>query len=113
MTITDANLFLGRLVTSSFPSIFGKDANEPLDYDIVVLKFKELTKEINEQSQTQYTPEDVALGFVKVANESMSRPIRNVTEARGFATSDHNLVSFGGAGGRKYSLTVISIIHAF
>jgi 5-oxoprolinase (ATP-hydrolysing) len=30
----------------------------------------------------------------------MCRPIRNATEARGFATLDHNLVSFGGAGGQ-------------
>ncbi|EKG18414.1 Hydantoinase/oxoprolinase [Macrophomina phaseolina MS6] len=30
----------------------------------------------------------------------MSRPIRNITEARGFAISRHNLASFGGAGGQ-------------
>lgn len=105
MTITDANLFLGRLVTTSFPSIFGKDANEPLDYDVVALKFDRLTENINAQSEVQYTAEDVALGFIKIANESMSRPIRNATEARGFATYDHNLVSFGGAGGRKYNIS--------
>jgi 5-oxoprolinase (ATP-hydrolysing) len=67
----------------------------------VAVKFAQLTKEINAQSQVQFTAEEVALGFIKIANESMSRPIRNATEARGFATYDHNLVSFGGAGGRK------------
>jgi 5-oxoprolinase (ATP-hydrolysing) len=40
------------------------------------------------------------LGFIRMANESMARPIRNVTEARGFATNAHNLVTFGGAGGQ-------------
>ena len=100
LTITDANLFLGRLVTSSFPSIFGPNANEPLDEKIVARKFGEITLEINSQSNQNLTPEDVALGLLKVANESMSRPIRNATEARGFVPDQHNLVSFGGAGGQ-------------
>jgi 5-oxoprolinase (ATP-hydrolysing) len=104
LTITDANLFLGRLVVSSFPSIFGPKANEPLDVEIVTKKFAELTKALNAESPVRFTPEQVAHGFIKVANESMCRPIRNATEARGFATFDHNLVSFGGAGGRKYTL---------
>jgi 5-oxoprolinase (ATP-hydrolysing) len=89
-------------VTTSFPSIFGPGADQPLDPEIVAKKFAELNSEVNEQSNTSYTPEEVALGFIKIANESMSRPIRNATEARGFATFDHNLVSFGGAGGREY-----------
>lgn len=85
---------------TSFPSIFGKDANQPLDTEIVAEKFNELTAQLNAESQVQFTPEQVAHGFIKVANESMCRPIRNATEARGFPTHDHNLVSFGGAGGR-------------
>jgi len=35
-----------------------------------------------------------------MADETMSRPIRNITEARGHALNSHNLVSFGGAGGQ-------------
>ncbi|KAH8693568.1 Hydantoinase B/oxoprolinase-domain-containing protein [Talaromyces proteolyticus] len=100
LTITDANLFLGRLVVSSFPAIFGKNANETLDVDVVAEKFEKLTAAVNAESAVTFTPEQVALGFIKVANESMCRPIRNATEARGFATHDHNLVSFGGAGGQ-------------
>ncbi|CZR65608.1 probable oxoprolinase [Phialocephala subalpina] len=100
LTITDANLFLGRLVLSSFPSTFGPNAKEPLDDKIVAKKFQQLTKEINSQSNQNLSPEDVALGFLKVANESMSRPIRNATEARGFVPDKHNLISFGGAGGQ-------------
>lgn len=45
--------------------------------------------------------QSLTLGIaVNVANETMSRPIRNATEARGFAPEKHNLVSFGGAGGQ-------------
>lgn len=44
--------------------------------------------------------EDVALGFIDVANEAMCRPIRALTESRGFDTSQHVLACFGGAGGQ-------------
>ncbi|KZL79982.1 hydantoinase b oxoprolinase [Colletotrichum incanum] len=100
LTVTDANLFLGRLVPSSFPSIFGPDADAPLDTAVVEQKFAELTADFNAQTSQSLTPHDVALGFLDVANETMSRPIRNATEARGFAPENHHLVSFGGAGGQ-------------
>ena len=100
LTVTDANLFLGRLVLSSFPAIFGPDANQHLDYEITKQKFHEITREINEQTNQTLTPEQVASGFLNVANETMTRPMRNATEVRGFAPSRHTLVSFGGAGGQ-------------
>ena len=46
------------------------------------------------------TVEELALGFVHVANESMCRPIRNISEGRGFSASSHALACFGGAGGQ-------------
>jgi len=100
LTITDANLFLGRLVKSQFPNIFGPNADEPLDDEATIVKFQELTQIINKDTGKNFTPQQVALGFLKVANETMSRSIREVTEARGFATKDHDLTSFGGAGGQ-------------
>ncbi|KAF2136504.1 uncharacterized protein K452DRAFT_322389 [Aplosporella prunicola CBS 121167] len=100
LTVTDANLFLGRLVPSSFPAIFGENADQPLDTEIVKKIFENLTNGMNKQASKQYTPEELALGFIQVANTTMSRPIRNATEARGFAPDKHNLASFGGAGGQ-------------
>ncbi|KAF4806266.1 hypotheticall protein [Colletotrichum siamense] len=100
LTVTDANLFLGRLIPSYFPAIFGPDENLPLDSEIVATKFEELTKTINADTGRSMTPYEVAVGFIDVANESMSRPIRALTEARGFVTADHNLATFGGAGGQ-------------
>ncbi|KAJ0317094.1 hypothetical protein Brms1b_005127 [Colletotrichum noveboracense] len=93
LTVTDANLFY-------FPAIFGPDENLPLDSEIVAAKFEELTKTINADTGRSMTPYEVAVGFIDVANESMSRPIRALTEARGFVTADHNLATFGGAGGQ-------------
>lgn len=100
LTVTDANLFLGRLLPEYFPKIFGKHEDMPLDIDVVTQKFIELTKAINQDSGRAMTPQEVAHGFIDVANESMSRPIRALTEARGFETSQHNLATFGGAGGQ-------------
>lgn len=101
LTVTDANLFLGRLLPEYFPKIFGPNEDQPLDRDITKKLFQELTDKINtEHGQARLTPEQVALGFLKVADESMTRPIRNLTEARGFETSSHHLACFGGAGGQ-------------
>lgn len=41
---------------------------------------------------------DIALGFIEVANEAMSRPMRSLTQARGFNPKTHILDVFGGAG---------------
>lgn len=100
LTVTDANLFLGRIDVESFPHIFGPDENEPLDEEVVAKKFKELTDEINKDQTSALTPEQVAFGFLTVANETMCRPIRALTEGKGYNTSEHVLASFGGAGGQ-------------
>jgi 5-oxoprolinase (ATP-hydrolysing) len=102
LTVTDANLFLGRLLPEFFPKIFGPNEDQPLDRDITKRLFEELTDKINAEqgAGAKFTPEQVALGFLRVADESMTRPIRNLTEARGFETSSHHLACFGGAGGQ-------------
>ncbi|CAG8020166.1 unnamed protein product [Penicillium olsonii] len=100
LTVTDANLFLGRLAPSYFPAIFGPNADQQLDAEVTKQRFHDITDEINKQTGQTLSPEEVAFGFLDVANETMTRPMRNSTEVRGFAPSSHNLVSFGGAGGQ-------------
>ncbi len=66
-------------------------------------KFQQLQADVNHSlgsPSAHLTAEEVALGFLRVANESMCRPIRTLTEARGHDTAAHNLAVFGGAGGR-------------
>ncbi|WAO88939.1 Hypothetical protein NCS54_00630800 [Fusarium falciforme] len=100
LTVTDANLFLGRLLPESFPAIFGPNEDEPLDYEATAKAFAEMTHMINSEEGLDFTPEEVASGFLRMANEAMSRPVRSLTEGRGIRTSDHTLVTFGGAGGQ-------------
>jgi 5-oxoprolinase (ATP-hydrolysing) len=99
------------LVTSSFPSIFGPNGDKPVDLETVTAKFEQLTRDINSELMVELTPQQVALGFLKIANENMGRPIRNATEARGFATENHNLVTYGGAGPRRYFFLYVEPVN--
>ncbi|KAK7055126.1 Hydantoinase/oxoprolinase-domain-containing protein [Favolaschia claudopus] len=100
LAVTDANLLLGRLVPDYFPKIFGKSEKEPLDEEASKSAFETLVAEINENNEKKLSFDEIVYGFIKVANETMCRPIRALTEARGHATSRHILASFGGAGGQ-------------
>lgn len=95
LAVTDANVVLGRVVPEYFPSIFGINEDEPLDVDGARKAFEELTK-LPEAGGRNV--EELAYGFLKVANEAMCRPIRNLTQMKGFDITTHKLACFGGAG---------------
>ena len=104
LAVTDANLVLGRLHPDYFPQIFGPQENEPLDLTGARTALQSLTDQINDEAastgQPSRTVEEVALGFLRVANETMIRPIREVSVQRGFDIQEHVLACFGGAGGQ-------------
>jgi len=104
LAVTDANLVLGRLHPNYFPKIFGPNENEALDLDASRNAFEKITAEINAYSKERELPEmsqeEVALGFLRVANEVMVRPIREISVMRGFDIKEHALACFGGAGGQ-------------
>ncbi|MEE9464711.1 MAG: hydantoinase B/oxoprolinase family protein, partial [Candidatus Neomarinimicrobiota bacterium] len=60
-------------------------------------RFAKLSQEINDQLGVELTLVEVALGFVKIAHETMAKPIREVSVARGFDIREHALICFGGA----------------
>lgn len=99
-TVTDANLFLGRLLPEFFPKIFGKNEDEGLDFEASKKVLQELTDQVNQETGKDMSIDEVAYGFLAVANESMTRPIRSITEAKGHDSSKHRLATFGGAGGQ-------------
>lgn len=99
-TVSDANLILGRILPDHFPSIFGPNQDQPLDVAASMKRMADIAEKINRDQGTDLSIYEVAHGFITVANEAMCRPIRALTEARGFHTSDHNLAAFGGAGGQ-------------
>ena len=102
LSVTDANLVLGRLQPDHFPNIFGEQEDQPLDFDESYRQMSKLTDTINDYYKSSNRPpltvEETALGFLNVANEVMVRPIREVSVMRGFNIKEHILASFGGAG---------------
>ncbi|KJZ79616.1 Putative protein C11D3.15 [Hirsutella minnesotensis 3608] len=99
-TLTDANLYLGRLLPQFFPKIFGKNEDESLDVEASRRVLQELADQVNEETGKKLSLDEVANGFLVVANETMTRPIRSITQAKGHDSSKHRLATFGGAGGQ-------------
>ncbi len=100
LTVTDANLLVGRMVTEYFPETFGKDRHSPINREAVHGAFQKLTDEINEALQRNMTPEEVALGFLRIANETMAMAIKEISVSKGVDVRTYGLVCFGGAGGQ-------------
>jgi len=104
LAVTDANLLLGRVQPDLFPKIFGPTEDQPLDLDGTRAAFEELAAAINADAERMGLPpkslDEVAYGFLEVANEAMCRPIRAMTQMKGYDCSAHVLACFGGAGGQ-------------
>jgi 5-oxoprolinase (ATP-hydrolysing) len=98
LTVTDANVMLGKIHPQYFPSVFGLDGNLPLDRDIVIEKFTQLAQEIADVTDNHRTPEQVAAGFMAIAVENMANAIKKISLQRGYDVSQYTLCCFGGAG---------------
>ena len=100
LTVTDANLLLGKILPAHFPAIFGPNGDQPLDAEIVRQKFTALAKEVAQATDTDQTPERLAEGFLAIANANMAQAIRQISIQKGLNPADFTLVCFGGAGGQ-------------
>ena len=98
LTVTDANVILGRIQPSHFPCVFGPDGNQPLDVDVVRQRFADLALRIGVQSKGARTPEQVAEGFLQVAVANMANAIKKISVQKGHDVSEYVLTTFGGAG---------------
>lgn len=100
LTVTDANVMVGKLDPNTFPAIFGHNRDEPLDADIVRSKFTVLAREIGDGK----TSEEVAEGFLKIAVQNMANAIKKISVQRGYDVTRYLLNCFGGAGGQHACL---------
>jgi 5-oxoprolinase (ATP-hydrolysing) len=70
LAVTDANAVLGRVIPSRFPRIFGPTEDQPLDLAGARTAFEELMKGVHpDQLNGMSSAEELAYGFLKVANE--------------------------------------------
>jgi 5-oxoprolinase (ATP-hydrolysing) len=100
LTITDANVLLGRIQPEFFPRVFGPRANEPLDGDIVARLFSELAERMTRATGIPTSPEQVAGGALQIAVGSMANAVKRISVMRGYDVSGYTLQCFGGAGGQ-------------
>ena len=120
LTVTDCNVLLGKLNPDHFPSVFGPDANEPLDVKTVRTKFEELASAVaRDTGMPQLSPEETAEGFLKIAVENMANAIKKISVQRGYDVTQYTLNCFGGAGGQHACLVADALgikrifIHPF
>ncbi|TVO74228.1 hydantoinase B/oxoprolinase family protein [Sedimenticola selenatireducens] len=109
LTVTDCNVMLGKLQPDHFPRVFGPEADQPLDVDIVRQKFSAMAEQINQATGDQRTPEQVAEGFLAIAVENMANAIKRISVQRGYDVSEYTLCCFGGAGGQHACLVADSL----
>ncbi len=100
LTVTDANVVLGRLHPDHFPAVFGPNGDQPLDAAAAQSGFEELAEAISEATGQGWTPERAAEGFLAVAVQNMANAIKTVSVQRGHDVSAYTLACFGGAGGQ-------------
>ncbi|MFJ8589381.1 hydantoinase B/oxoprolinase family protein [Streptomyces sp. NPDC093595] len=100
LTVTDANVMLGRVQPAHFPAVFGPDGDQPLDAEVVRERFTRLAATVRRRTGTTPTPEDVAAGFLEIAVLNMANAVKKISVQRGHDITRYALTSFGGAGGQ-------------
>ncbi|MBV9736452.1 MAG: hydantoinase B/oxoprolinase family protein [Acidisphaera sp.] len=113
LTVTDANVCVGKIQPAHFPAIFGPEADQPLDAATVQARFAELAAKIaaaagepNGRSvpPARRDPRDVAEGFLRIAVANMANAIKQVSVQKGYDPARFALQCFGGAGGQHACL---------
>ena len=96
LTVTDANVMLGRIQPALFPAVFGPSGTEAIDADAVRVAFSALTA----MTVRDKRPEELAEDFFTIAVENMANAIRKISVARGYDVTNYTLCCFGAAGGQ-------------
>ncbi|MCZ6507883.1 MAG: hydantoinase/oxoprolinase family protein, partial [Acidobacteria bacterium] len=92
LAVTDMNLYLGRLEGSQFPFTL---ARSEVSEALAVLRDR-----IADEQGRELGLEELAEGFLQIANANMAAAIQKISLALGYDLREYILVSFGGAGGQ-------------
>ncbi len=90
LTITDCNLVTGRLLENAFAF--------PLDKPSALAKLAAIAQQIEQQTAQRMSLEEIAEGFLRIANTKMAAAIRLL--ARDSDLREFTLVAFGSAAGQ-------------
>ncbi|MER8030794.1 hydantoinase B/oxoprolinase family protein [Streptomyces bauhiniae] len=100
LTVTDANVMLGRIQPDHFPAVFGPDGDQPLDATAVRDGFAALAREIRDATGDDRTPEQAAEGYLRIAVANIAGAIKRISVQQGHDVTRYALTTFGGAGGQ-------------
>ena len=100
LATTDANVMLGKIQPEHFPRVFGPQADQPLDREVVVARFQAMADEVSQRTGRATSPEQLAAGFLRIAVQNMANAIKRISVARGYDVTAYTLQCFGGAGGQ-------------
>ncbi|MFE5010325.1 hydantoinase B/oxoprolinase family protein [Streptomyces sp. NPDC056696] len=100
LTVTDANVALGRIQPAHFPAVFGPDGDQPLDHSLVRDRFATLAREIRDRTGDDRTPEQVAEGYLQIAVANIANAVKRISVQKGHDVTRYALTTFGGAGGQ-------------
>ena len=100
VTVTDANLVLGRVQPRIFPRVFGPNGRQGLDRKAARAGFAMLARELFDDSGRRMSIEEMAEGFLEVTINQMASAIEKISVQRGENPAEFALCSFGGAGGQ-------------
>ena len=100
LTVTDANVLLGRIQADHFPRVFGPGGDEGIDVEVVTQRFARLAEEVRLQSGKPVDSDRLAAGFLRIAVERMANAIKRISTQRGHDVSRFTLCCFGGAAGQ-------------
>ncbi len=100
LTVTDANVVLGKLDPAFLPRVFGASGEEPIDADAPRRAFAELAHRIGGGR----TAAEVADGAIRIAVENMAKAVKKISVARGYDLTGYALNGFGSAAGQHVCL---------
>jgi len=115
LTVTDANVMVGKLRPDYFPKIFGQGQDAPLDAEAVAAGFAALAETIGDGR----AGEEIADGFLQIAIGNMANAIKKISVQQGHDVSGYALNCFGGAAGQHACLVAdalgmkTALIHRF
>ncbi|HEX5048810.1 MAG TPA: hydantoinase B/oxoprolinase family protein [Gammaproteobacteria bacterium] len=100
LAVTDANVLLGRVQPDFFPRVFGPNADLPLDAAASAAAFARVADAVEAETGGRRSPEQLAMGFLRIAVERMANAIKQISVQRGHDVTRFALVCFGGAAGQ-------------
>ena len=96
LTVTDANVMVGKLQPHCFPKLFGPSGTEPIDAEVCRRGFQTIA----DAAGADRDPYIIADGFIRIAVENMANAIKKISVHRGHDPAGYALNCFGSAGGQ-------------